>query len=152
MRFFFNAFFSKCEQIPAHLVIFTNEISNKRLRFLCNKYLTTESISNYHKQKLITDSSTKFYYCTYVSIRSSPPVLRKRCSENMQQIYRGTPMSKCDFSKVEITFRHECSPVCSHVNLLHIFRTTFPENSPGGLLLPECFGEGSEKAPGERNH
>ena len=83
MRFFFNAFFSKCEQIPAHLVIFTNEISNERLQFLCNKYLTTESISNYHKQKLITDSSTKFYYCTYVSIRSSPPVLRKRCSENM---------------------------------------------------------------------
>ena len=45
-----------------------------------------------------------------------------------------------------------CSPVCSHVNLLHIFRTTFPENSPGGLLLPECFGEGSEKAPGGRNY
>ena len=27
-------------------------------------------------------------------------VLSKRCSENMQQIYRRTPMLKCDFNKV----------------------------------------------------
>ena len=27
-------------------------------------------------------------------------VLRKRCSENMQQIYRRTSMPKCDFNKV----------------------------------------------------
>ena len=27
-------------------------------------------------------------------------VPRKRCSENMQQIYRRTPMPKCDFNKV----------------------------------------------------
>ena len=27
-------------------------------------------------------------------------VLRKRCSENMQQIYRRTPMSKCEFNKL----------------------------------------------------
>ena len=27
-------------------------------------------------------------------------VLRKRCSENMQQIYSRTPMPKCDFNKV----------------------------------------------------
>ena len=31
------------------------------------------------------------------SLRS---VHRKRCSENMQQIYRRTPMPKCDFKKV----------------------------------------------------
>ena len=30
-------------------------------------------------------------------------VLKKRCSENMQQIYRRTPMPKCDFSKVAAT-------------------------------------------------
>ena len=34
----------------------------------------------------------------------------------MQQIYRRTPMPKCDFNKVatnfnEITLEHECSPV-----------------------------------------
>ena len=29
-------------------------------------------------------------------------VLKKRCSENMRQIYRRTPMQKCDFNKVEL--------------------------------------------------
>ena len=35
---------------------------------------------------------------TYV-IQKQPPrgVLKKRCSENMQQIYRRTPMPKYDF-------------------------------------------------------
>ena len=35
----------------------------------------------------------------------------------------------CNF--IEITLRHECSSV----NLLHIFRTRFPQNTSGGLLL-----------------
>ena len=35
----------------------------------------------------------------------------------------------CSF--IEITLQHECSPV----NLLHIFRTPFPRNRPGQLLL-----------------
>ena len=30
-------------------------------------------------------------------------VLKKRCSGNMQQIYRRTPMQKCDFNKVAAT-------------------------------------------------
>ena len=34
----------------------------------------------------------------------------------------------CNF--IEITLRHECSPVC----LLHILRTCFPTNTFGGLL------------------
>ena len=29
-------------------------------------------------------------------------VLRKRCSQNMQQIYKRTPMPKCDFNKVAL--------------------------------------------------
>ena len=42
-------------------------------------------------------------------------ILSKRCSENMQQIYRRTPMPKCDFNKValqfiEIALWHGCSP------------------------------------------
>ena len=51
-------------------------------------------------------------------------------------------MPKCDFDKIvqleieieikiEIAFRHECSPV----NLLHIFRTPFPKNTSGELLM-----------------
>ena len=60
-----------------------------------------------------------------------------------------TPMPKCDFNKVaehrclsvisiklqsnfiENTLRHGCSPV----NLLDIFRTSFPTNISGWLLL-----------------
>ena len=56
-------------------------------------------------------------------------VLRKSCSENMQQIFRRTSTPKCDF--VEILLRHGYSPV----NLLHIFRTFFLRNSSSGLLL-----------------
>ena len=45
-------------------------------------------------------------------------------------------MPKCNFNKVaynfiEITLRHGCFPV----NLLHIFRTPFPRNTSGRLLL-----------------
>ena len=29
-------------------------------------------------------------------------VLRKKCSENMQRIYRRPPMPKCDFNKVAL--------------------------------------------------
>ena len=67
-----------------------------------------------------------------------PPrgVLRKRCSESIQQIYRRAPMLKCNFNKVarnviEILLRYGCS----FVNLLIIFRTPFPKNTSGGLLL-----------------
>ena len=55
--------------------------------------------------------------------------LKKRYSENMQQIYGRTPTLKCDF-----TLRYGCSPV----NLLHIFNTLFPKNNSGGLLLYKC--------------
>ena len=88
-------------------------------------------------------------------------VLKKRFSQNMQQIYRRTPMPKCDFNNlhtvmislarqdenwfmpyctvgalvqsnfIEITPRHGYSPV----NLLHIFRTPFLKYTSGRLLL-----------------
>ena len=67
-------------------------------------------------------------------------VLRKRCSENMQQIYRKTTMPKRDFNKVEkqlqcnfieIALWHGYSPV----TLLRIFTTPFPKNTSGQLLL-----------------
>ena len=49
----------------------------------------------------------------------------------MQQIYRRADMPKllCNFIKIKL--RHGCSPV----NLLHIFRTPFPKNTSGWLLL-----------------
>ena len=57
-------------------------------------------------------------------------------------------MPKCDFNNValqhsmkllcdfiEITLQHRCTPM----NLLHIFRTPFPENTSVGLLLIIIF-------------
>ena len=63
----------------------------------------------------------------------SRAVLRKRCSENMQQIYRRTLMSKCRSAK------HWCSPI----NLLHIFTIPFSKNMFEGLLL--SLPDGKEK-------
>ena len=57
---------------------------------------------------------------------SSRGVLRKRCSENIQQTYRRTSMSKCNFNKVVLH---------SPVNLLHIFRTPFPNSFSERRLL-----------------
>ena len=43
-------------------------------------------------------------------IRSTPPdLLRKKCSENMQQTYRRTPMSKGDFDKVTKKLYWNCT-------------------------------------------
>ena len=55
----------------------------------------------------------------------------RRCSENMQQIYIIAPIPKCGFNKVALQLRHGCSPV----SLLHVFRTPFPRNTSGWLLL-----------------
>ena len=52
----------------------------------------------------------------YLQKQPSRGVLRKRCSENMQQIYRRTTM-----------VRHGCFPK----SLLHIFRAPFPKNTSG---------------------
>ena len=68
----------------------------------------------------------------------SPGNLIKRCSENLQQIYR-TPMPKSDFNKVakqvKITPRHACS-----INFLHVPRTLFYKNIYERLPLmhPRC--------------
>ena len=41
------------------------------------------------------------YVNKFIYIQKQPPrgIPRKWCSENMQQIYRRTPMPKCDFNK-----------------------------------------------------
>ena len=85
-------------------------------------------------------------YSNICQIQLFRGALRKRGSENMQQIYRRTPMPSCNFNKsaaisikllsnfIENALRHRCSPV----NLLHIFRTPFTRNTSGQPLL-SCF-------------
>ena len=54
----------------------------------------------------------------------SKSVLRKRCSENIQQIYRRTPMPKCHFNEVSLQlYWNHTSAWCSPVSLLNIQNT-----------------------------
>ena len=97
---------------------------------------------------LLKFNAQDFFFCSNLSkiivnfvltecrSSSSEVFLGKWGSEILQQIYRRTPMSKCDFNKIakqhcnckEIKLRHGCSPA----NLLCIFSTPF---TFGGLLL-----------------
>ena len=54
-------------------------------------------------------------------MQPSRGILRKRFSENMQQIYKTTPMLKRESMGA--------------INLLHILRTPFPRNTSGWMLL-----------------
>ena len=68
------------------------------------------------------------------SVQTQPyrGVIRNSCSENVQLIYRRKPMAKCGFKKVALQLYWNR---ISRVKLLHIFRTPFPKNTPGRLLL-----------------
>ena len=66
-------------------------------------------------------------------------VLKKRCSKNVQQIYKTTPTPKGDFKKVaKQLYRNDTSTWMFSLNLLYIFRTLFSKNTPGRLLLYIC--------------
>ena len=71
----------------------------------------------------------ELYHKCITSIQKHLPrgVPKKRCFENMQQTYRRTPMWNTLCNYIEITLRHGCSPV----NLLHIFRSSFPRYTSG---------------------
>ena len=72
-----------------------------------------------------TGSQPHFYVCTHTQFRSSRSEVffSKRCSENMQQIYRRTPITKCDFNKaaLQLYWNHTSTGV-------HIFRTPFTKS------------------------
>ena len=105
-----------------------------------NKRHTEANYIKYSELKVSKKMSKKFSYLLenlqICNVQKQPfrDVLGKRCSENMQQIYKRTPMPKCQSNFIEIALRHEYSSV----NLLHIFRTPFPKNIYGWLLL-QCF-------------
>ena len=121
-------------QITADLLTFTEEILNGKLHFL---------FSGSQKRLLMIIWNRTGPNIDWLILQKQPSagVLGKSCSENMQQIYKRTPMPKCDFNKValhcnfiEITLRHGCSPV----NVLHMFRIPFLKNTSGRLLLNVC--------------
>ena len=71
--------------------------------------------------------------------RSSHPevFLEKRCSENMQQIYRRTPVPKCDFNKVALQLysNHTSAWVFSCKFAAYFQKTPFLKNTSGRLFL-----------------
>ena len=82
IKFSIKGFFSKCDQIRRKLPI--------------GPHLLKKS------------SMENFIFCVvciftcYIHKQSSRDVLSKRCSENIQQIYRRTPVPKCDFNKTAL--------------------------------------------------
>ena len=107
-----------------------------------------QGVRNYNLSEILCTCEMNDHFRSFtwkVQKQPSGSVLKKRCSENMQQIYRRTQCSKfteehpcwsvisikslCNF--IEIALWHWCSSV----NLLHIFRTPFPKNTSWWLLL-----------------
>ena len=72
------------------------------------------------------------FFCVLVHVWKQPfiGVLIKKFSENSDKIII---IIICNF--IEITLRHACSPV----NMLYIFKTPFPRNTSGRLLLNTLF-------------
>ena len=58
-------------------------------------------VYTYSESEIFEIAFGKFGNFVYRTEQKQPSrgVLRKRCSENMQQIYRRIPMPKCDFNK-----------------------------------------------------
>ena len=75
-------------------------------------------------------------------------VLIKRCSENLQEIYRRMP--KCDFNKVALQlYSNRISVWVFSCRFLHIFRTPFSKNTSGWLLLKKSVLKNFAKFTGK---
>ena len=62
--------------------------------------------------------------------------LKKRCSENMQQIYRRTHLPKNDSNKVVLQLHQNCTSTwIFSCKFAAYFRTPFPKNTFGWLFL-----------------
>ena len=60
-------------------------------------------MTEFKSYKLFSKTSFKLHEKLHKTIQKQPhrDVLKKRCSENMQQSYRRTPLPKCDFNKLQ---------------------------------------------------
>ena len=84
-----------------------------------------------------TTSVSDFTKSSRKTIFSKQPfrgVFIKRCSENMQQVYRRTPMPKCDFNKVAK------QPYWNHTSAWVFCKLAayFQKTSEGHLLIFSC--------------
>ena len=117
MKLSIKDFFSKCDQIRSFLQIWSHLLKKSLMENFIFCVVDNVSLPG-NFNSCIKDSPMKLF-CEISKLRSlikepacfknrrimkhpSRGVLMKRCSENMQQIYRRTPMSKCDFNKVAL--------------------------------------------------
>ena len=103
----------------------------------CVRFLITKCNSYYKMRRLlqiVTVHSIQYTSCDslkkrLLSMSQKQPsryVLRKSCSENIQQIYRRTPMPKCDFNKFakQLYWNHTLACVFS-CKFAAYFQSTF---------------------------
>ena len=132
--------FFSFSQIKLHFLGMFTEILPRAAYFVKISFNTSCKMQVIVNNTFLGKSDSKFVLCSqfftnnlqyflmnclftiFIWLKQKQPfrgVLRKRCFESMQQIYRKTPTLKHDFNKVG----------CSLVNLPHIFRTAFPKNT-----------------------
>ena len=97
----YHSIFSK--KVKQNLVINTrNWVYELSHELLFDLRLTSLESENLYLKDLILKTVFLFRWSYFMINRSSLQSCRKRCSENMQQIYRGAPMAKYDFNKVDL--------------------------------------------------
>ena len=89
-------------------------------------YINTKTFNRIIRKQLNILIAFLEYLEVRIQKQPSRRVLKKRCSENMRYA------ANFQENTYEITLWHGCNPV----NLLHIFRTSFPKDTSGRLLLP----------------
>ena len=119
------AFFAKNCLRPesAPLILFISIL--KQMISISRKYLPDSFSVTCSKESFVRRHLVSSFI---IDLQPSEGVLIKKWSENMQQIYRRTPMQS-DF--IEVTLWHGCFPG----NLQNIFRISFDKNTYRRLLL-----------------
>ena len=89
-------------------------------------------------------NTDRYYWIFWIIQKKSPRgIPRKRCSENMQQIYRRTPMPQCNFNKIaKQLFWNRTLPWVLSCKFAAFFRTFFPGTHLGGFCPLQVFSLG----------
>ena len=118
-----------------------------------------ESVKGLSVAIILSGLRVRLWAFNLIQRQPSGGVLKKRCSENMQQNYRVTPMQKCDFKKVallcnfiEIALRGMGAllQVCG-IYSEHLFLRTRLNSSFCWLLVRFCVWREKECKPPEPN-
>ena len=81
---------------------------------------------------LLSWMNPRYYFkCSRPEVFLGKAVLKICCKFTGDHPCRGVISMKLQSNFIKITLRHGCSPV----NLQHIFRTAFPKNTSGWLLM-----------------